>query len=152
MPDEIEFVPATAELNAVIQRDWASNAGDHIALGDDCCSIVAMTDGRPIGLISAYKRPLADPVAETSEAWISIIEVDEGYRRRGIGEALVSSVIDWARENGVDQVGAWSESVRTEALRLWWKMGFTFARFEYRNGDQTCYGFTVAKRIASQED
>lgn len=147
MDQSIEFVPATADLKATIQRDWASNAGDHISLGDDCCSIVAVDDGRPIGLISAKKRPLAGPVAEMSEAWIAIIEVHEDYRRQGIGEALVASVIDWARENGIEQVGAWSESVRTEALLLWWKMGFTFARFEYTNGDRKCYGFTVARRI-----
>lgn len=146
MHESIQFVHATSELKATIQRDWESNAGDHIALGDDCCSIVAVADGRPVGLISAKKRPLADPVAEMGEAWISIIEVHEDYRRQGIGEALVSSVIDWARENGMEQVGAWSESIRTEALLLWWKMGFTFARFEYKNADQTCYGFTVARR------
>lgn len=147
MSETIQLVPATAELKTTIQRDWASNAGDHVVLGDDCCSIVAMDGGRPIGLISAYKRPLADPVADMSEAWISIIEVDEGYRRQGIGEALVSQVIEWARENGIEQVGAWSESIRTEALHLWWKMGFAFAKFEYKNGDQTCHGFTVARRI-----
>jgi hypothetical protein len=38
------------------------------------------------------------------------------------------------------------ESIRTEALLLWWKMGFTFARFEYKSGDRKCHGFTVAKR------
>ena len=147
MDQSIKFVPATPELKAMIQRDWETNAGDHITLGDDCCSIVAVADGRPIGLISAKKRPLADPVAAMSEAWMSIIEVHDDYRRQGIGEALVASVIDWARENGIEQVGAWSESVRTEALLLWWKMGFTFARFEYANGDRKCHGFTVAKRI-----
>ncbi|HET6454570.1 MAG TPA: GNAT family N-acetyltransferase [Armatimonadota bacterium] len=145
--ESIEFTPATPELKATIQHHWASNAGDHIALGDDCCSIVAIADGRLIGLISAKKRPLADPVAAMSEAWISIVEVHEDFRRQGIGEALVSLVIDWANENGIEQVGAWSESIRTEALLLWWKMGFTFARFEYKSGDRKCHGFTVAKRL-----
>ncbi len=147
MSEDIKLLPATAEIKAAIQRDWQTNAGDHITLGNDCCSIVALADGRPVGVISAKMRPLADPIDDMNEAWISIIEVEEDYRRRGIGEALISSVIDWARENGIEQVGAWSESIRTEALRLWWKMGFTFARFEYTNGDRKCYGFTVAKRI-----
>lgn len=147
MQDAIEFVPATRELKAAIQRDWATNAGDHISLGDDCCSIVATVDGRPIALISARKRPLAEPLAMMHEVWISIIEVQEDYRRQGIGEALVSSVIDWARENGIEQVGAWSESVRTEALLLWRKMGFTFARINYKNGDQECYGFSVTAPV-----
>lgn len=69
----IEYIPATPELKARIQREWASNAGDWIYLGEDCCSIVAMSGDRPIGLISAQRRPLAEPVSMLSEAWISII-------------------------------------------------------------------------------
>lgn len=144
--ESVEYVPATAELKARIQCDWASNAGDWICLGDDCCSIVAMSEGRPIGLISAQRRPLAEPVSMLSEAWISIIEVHEDYRRQGIGTALVSAVIDWARENSIDQVGAWSESVRTEALLLWQQTGFSFAKIDLREG----YGFYVTRRVDCQ--
>lgn len=140
----VEYVPATSELKARIQDEWESNAGDWIQLGEDCCSIVAISRGRPIGIISARKRAVDEPLSMLSEAWIYIVEVDMAYRQQGIGTALVSAVIGWAEENSIGQVGAWSERVRTEALRLWARMGFTFAKIE---GEQQHYGFYVAKRV-----
>lgn len=59
----------------------------------------------------------------------------------------MSAVIDWARENSIDQVGAWSESVRTEALILWRRMGFTFAKIDVKQGERECYGFCVTRRM-----
>ncbi len=147
MHESVEYVPATAELKARIQCDWASNARDWIYLGEDTCSIVAMSGDRPIGLISAQRRPLAEPVSMLSEAWISIIEVDEAHRCQGIGAALVSALLDWARENGIDQVGAWSESARTEALLLWRRMGFTFAKIDVKQGEREYHGFYVTRRV-----
>jgi GNAT superfamily N-acetyltransferase len=147
MHDPVDYIAVTPELKERIQRDWQSNAGDWIYLGDDCCSIAAMVDGRPIGVISAKKRQLSEPVSMVHEAWIYILEVHDNYRRQGIGTTLVESVVDWASENGMDQVASVSQEIRTEALLLWMKLGFTFIRSDFKDGDQERYGFYVARRI-----
>ncbi len=145
MRNKVEYVTVNPELKELIQRDWESNAGDWIYLGDGCCSVAAMVDGRPIGVISAKRRQLAEPVSMVCEAWIYILEVLDDYRRQGIGTALVESVIDWASDNGLDQVASVSQEIRTEALLLWRKLGFTFVKSDFKDGEQARYGFYVAK-------
>jgi ribosomal protein S18 acetylase RimI-like enzyme len=57
----------------------------------------------------------------------SIIEdviVDEGMRRRGIGEALVRHAIELAREAGADGVSLTSNPGREAANQLYQSMGF----------------------------
>lgn len=146
MQDPVEYVAVTPELKKRIQHDWESNAGDWIYLGDDCCSIAAMVDGRPIGVISAKRRQLAEPVSMIHEAWIYILEVLDDYRKQGIGTTLVEAVIGWASENGLDQVASVSQEIRTEALLLWRKLGFTFIKSDFKDGDQVRYGFYVARQ------
>ena len=57
----------------------------------------------------------------------SIIEdviVDQSMRRRGIGEALVKSAIELARESGADGVSLTSNPKREAANQLYQSMGF----------------------------
>lgn len=146
MLEHVEYVAVTPELKEQIRRDWASNAGDFVYLGNDCCSIAAIMNGKPIGVISAKARQLDEPVSMLREAWIFILEVLDDYRRQGIGAALVESVISWASENGLNQVASVSQEVRTEALLLWMKLGFTFIKSDFMDGGQKRYGFYVARR------
>ncbi len=57
----------------------------------------------------------------------SIVEdvvVDENHRRMGIGEALVSSAIDLARDAGANGVSLTSNPQREAANKLYLSMGF----------------------------
>lgn len=61
----------------------------------------------------------------------SIIEdviVDQEARRQGIGEALVRSAIDLAREAGVDGVSLTSNPAREAANQLYQSMGFSLRK------------------------
>ena len=61
----------------------------------------------------------------------SIIEdviVDQEARRKGIGEALVRSAIDLAREAGVDGVSLTSNPAREAANQLYQSMGFSLRK------------------------
>jgi len=145
--NDITFIAADDKLKTRIQQEWPSNAGDFICLDENSFSLVALAAGTPVGAVSAHKRALAEPLCTLHEAFISIVEVSEDYRRRGIGRALVEAVIAWAGREGMFQVGAWSMKTRSEVLHLWRKLGFTFAQIDTPQQTEAPYGFYVTKRI-----
>ncbi|HEV2566216.1 MAG TPA: GNAT family N-acetyltransferase [Microvirga sp.] len=57
-------------------------------------------------------------------AFIDDVVVDERYRGRGIGEALVRSALDQARRLGADTVDLTSRPAREAANRLYRRIGF----------------------------
>ncbi len=146
MPTEISFVDADNDLKQEIICNWQSNAGQFMHI-EDGYSIVALAEGKPIGVISAYTRPLLEPFADLNEEFIDIIEVQEAYRQQGIGSTLVQMVLQRSRERHAFQVRAWSESCRTEALMLWHKLGFALCPVKFKNGDREEHGFQVVKRL-----
>ena len=60
---DFSYVAADEELKARIQREWLSNAGDFISLDEGSFSLVAIAGGIPIGVVSAHRRSLADPLS-----------------------------------------------------------------------------------------
>ena len=124
-----------------------SNACDFVRFDDQHFSIFALDGDEPVGLIAGKRRALPAPLEPVEEAFIDIIEVQPEYRRRGIGTALVEHAITGARANGAVQIRAWSEEIRTEALLLWNKLGFTFSRVDFQDGNGQRYGFYVARRL-----
>lgn len=144
----IQYVLATPELKQLWKEQSPSNASDFIRFDDNYLSILAMVGERPVGLIVAKTRCLAKPLEMIKEAYIDIIEVHPDFQRCGIGTALMENVFAWAKENQVDQIRAWSEEIRFEALMLWKKMGFTFSRVDFQQGDDKRYGFYIAKKIS----
>jgi GNAT superfamily N-acetyltransferase len=144
---DLEYVDITEQLRDRIKSSWASNAGDHIRLGPGCYSVGAVRADEPIAVVSAFTRKLTDPLADVQEAFINIVEVQEQYRRQGIGSTLVEMVVDWARRNELDQVRAWSEEIRVEAPRLWRKAGFGFSRVDFEANGQERYGFFAVRPL-----
>ena len=50
--------------------------------------------------------------------------VDPGWRRQGIGQALLQEVIRWARERGFERLTLWCVVGAVESGSLYRKMGF----------------------------
>jgi GNAT superfamily N-acetyltransferase len=144
---DIAYAKGTPELRARYQEETTSNATDHIRFDENCFSLFALVDGRPVGVIGAHLCDLPKPLRTPREAYIDIVEVLADWRRRGIGTALVEGVMEWARENGAAQARSWSEEIRTEALMLWGKLGFTFSRVDLPPEMRRIAGFYVAKRL-----
>jgi ribosomal protein S18 acetylase RimI-like enzyme len=57
-------------------------------------------------------------------AWIEDVVVDEGARRRGVGEALMATAIQLAEESGARHVNLTSRPEREAANRLYQRLGF----------------------------
>jgi ribosomal protein S18 acetylase RimI-like enzyme len=65
---------------------------------------------------SAYG--LCDP-EESRAGRVGGMWVDPEWRRRGIGTALLQTVLAWARERGFTRLGLWAPAHRPEALALY---------------------------------
>jgi GNAT superfamily N-acetyltransferase len=63
-------------------------------------------------------------ISSGRRAWIEDVVVDESARRQGVGEALVNAAVVMARTEGVRTVDLTSRPSRTDAHRLYEKMGF----------------------------
>ena len=110
----------------------------HIA---DGFSILALSDGQPVGLISVYWRRLPAPLAHTVDGYMDIIEVLAGFRRQGIATRMVELSIERAREQGVYQLRAWSSEDKAEAIPMWEALGFGLCPATTYPGGQEVKGY-----------
>jgi putative acetyltransferase len=86
----------------------------------DAAVFVAEDDGAVVARLSVARDPHS---ASRHVADLGLM-VDAGYRRRGIGRALLEQAVLWARESGVQKlelhVFPWNEP----AIRLYEQFGF----------------------------
>jgi ribosomal protein S18 acetylase RimI-like enzyme len=84
--------------------------------------ILAEIDGRIVGFAALRLVPcifFTEPYAELTELY-----VDEGYRRRGIGKALIAHVERLAREAGARQMLILTDFYNNAAQSLYRSMGY----------------------------
>jgi GNAT superfamily N-acetyltransferase len=109
--DEYGFVfdPA-AELPDLLafERHYAAPRG---------AFFVARRDGRVVGSAGVERVP--DAAAELHRLYL-----DAGLRGRGLGRALVETVLDWCRDHGIRHLVLWSDTRFDRAHRLYERMRF----------------------------
>jgi GNAT superfamily N-acetyltransferase len=117
--------PATAE--ETIQRLRVVNRHSQQAV------YVAEANGREAGWVHVFVRPslTTEPSAE-----VAALVVDEHYRSRGIGQALMAEVERWAKEQGCITVRLRSNVARLRAHAFYERLGYetlktskTFCKF-----------------------
>ena len=96
--------------------------------------IVAKVDDRLVGFLWAFKRDIPAPV-NGEELFINVIDViDSDLRRRGIASAMVSEIINVAREENVYQVRAYCDIGNISSHRLWIKNRFSVSPVKMPDG------------------
>lgn len=60
----------------------------------------------------------------TGVAVMTAMWVDPRFRRRGVGDLLVKTLVEWAREKGYDQLFLWVTDGNDSAERLYARNGF----------------------------
>jgi GNAT superfamily N-acetyltransferase len=62
-----------------------------------------------------------------NDGWLGItaVTVDERFRRRGVGSALMRSLIDWGRGRGVHSIYLQVDQANAGALAMYARLGFT---------------------------
>jgi RimJ/RimL family protein N-acetyltransferase len=124
--EEISYVP----INEAIEQKVIAWFGDGITKydmlpnRDGCYRVAAMCGERVVGFTAAAPARWNPPLEQYGDAMIHSIEVDESFRRRGIGRRLITMLEDWARDSGYRQIRAWSSFESPEALHMWYAMGY----------------------------
>lgn len=112
--------------SAYDQARWRSQANSAAAGADDV-AIVAVADGRFVGMARGYLGP-SEELQPQTVAWLIGVYVDPAWRGQGVATALSSEVVGWARERGVAEVhlhvADWNEAAR----RTYEALGFTATR------------------------
>ncbi len=97
----IERAAAAQFRTLGFEGDFLDETEDPAALADAIREgrlWVAERDGAPVGFAIGY-------VLDGGEAWLDEIDVHPDHGRRGIGRALVETVIGWARGLGAPSLG-----------------------------------------------
>jgi GNAT superfamily N-acetyltransferase len=79
---------------------------------------VARLAGEVVGSVGVERLP--DGRAELHRLYL-----DATLRGRGVGRALVETVLEWCREAGIGRLTLWSDTRFDRAHRLYEAMGFT---------------------------
>ena len=119
---------ATADGAALYARNLSNRLEDsHTQV------FVAETDGKLVGYVLGVVVDLVPEMFEyESGGFLADIFVEEGYRSRGIGTALVKGLRDWFRENGLDHFVWHVAATNRDALRFWEQLGGRYLQIRMR--------------------
>ena len=113
---------AIQEIEPIITPNWL----DETLHTPDQWLLVAVEDAKPIGLLLMQLRatPDGDILVPRRYLYVHEIAVLEGYRRRGVGRALMAAAQAIAADQGVQQVELDVWQANAEAKAFYRSLGF----------------------------
>lgn len=123
---EIIYVEISDRIEKKLIDHFGSWIKDYqcIQRGEGCFTITAMDGENVVGCAAVHPAQLIPPLELYYDAFIELIEVDEDYRRRGIGSHMIRALEEKAREYGYKQIRAWSSEDKVEALKMWYSLDY----------------------------
>lgn len=108
--DETEARPMAYWENRAVQN----------AAGEESIIVIAETEDGWIGLAGSY----LDETEPGKSCDLISMWVHPAHRGQGVGKQLVESVVDWARERGLERVSLWVTESNASAIALYTRCGF----------------------------
>ena len=84
--------------------------------------LVGLYDGRVVGAAHLARAPIS-PISTETAIHLSHLNVVEGYRRRGVGRALMEAAVTWAEETGIHYMMAAAHVASRDANRFMARLG-----------------------------
>lgn len=118
------------EFNDVLEEKVIKHFGSWIKdyqciqKGSGCYAIAALHEDKIVGCAAIHPAQFIPPLEKYFDAFIELIEVDESYRRQGIGKRLIRILEEKARGYGYKQIRAWSSQDKVEALNMWYSLNY----------------------------
>jgi GNAT superfamily N-acetyltransferase len=117
-----ELVQALARLIPQLSSASPPDAAELATiLAGGSTMFIARIDGVIVGTVTLVLYRIATGL----KAWIEDVVVDESARGHGVGAALNLAAVDEARRQGAKAVSLTSRPSRTDANRLYQKIGFS---------------------------
>jgi ribosomal protein S18 acetylase RimI-like enzyme len=112
-------LPLAHELNRLFDegKTWDEEQGRLFLQNPDNLFLLARWSGAPCGFLTAHRLQRFD--RRRAGVLLYEIGVGDGFRRRGIGTALINSVKRWASNVGADEVWVLTDRGNTAAIALY---------------------------------
>lgn len=78
----------------------------HLQNAKDFVCYFAEINGHLAGFIEVALRPYANGCSVSPVAFVEGIWVDDAFQKQGVGRALVSKAEEWARKQGIKELGS----------------------------------------------
>jgi len=119
-----DATPTFADIEGMYSRN-----PDYFFVAED-------NSGRVTGFITGYERKgLPENVLRTWNAkrvgYVELMAVDSRYRRKGIGRALMDTLLEHFQRNGIDIVNLDVPAEQEAAVQLYKKLGFYVRACKY---------------------
>ena len=112
------FGMTLAKASAWDDAKWQENAR-RFTLLPPAASFLAYADAMPCGMASVFTAEADPQTAEMTAFWVA-----PEQRGQGVGEALVTAIVGWAKSQGVTTLQAWVVEANTRVLGFYQKLGF----------------------------
>jgi GNAT superfamily N-acetyltransferase len=135
-------------LDTIIKKDgeWVK---EYIHIRNDTFALAALNGNVPVGFVCVTPRALDYPLEHLKDAYIEVLDVDENYRRQGIGQHLINCAEDWARKAGFKQIRTHSSDEAAAAINMWHKLNYGLCPHDFYK-EEGCAGYYVAKILSAQ--
>ncbi len=130
-----------AELDPLFDEGmtWDAEEGRRFLANPDDLLLVARWNGVVCGFLSAHRLQRFD--RRRAEVLLYEVGVEEAFRRRGVGRALVEAAKRWATEVGADELWVLTEEDNAPARALYAATGGeeepALTMFDYPTGPKT---------------
>ncbi|MGD0611790.1 MAG: GNAT family N-acetyltransferase [Anaerolineales bacterium] len=129
-----------SQLNSLLDEgtEWDSRQGEKFLKDPSNALFVAFLENRAVGFLTANRLQRFDK--RGAEVLLHEIGVNEDFRRRGIGKALIDEVKHWAKEAAADEVWVLTNRSNTAAVALCQSEGGTT---ESKTPDEVMFVFKL---------
>ncbi|MEK7266942.1 MAG: GNAT family N-acetyltransferase [Pseudomonadota bacterium] len=100
----------------------------------DAFVAIAEAAGEPIGCGLARKKASPVYTDPSFHAYIGLMFVDPAYRGKGVSDAIISRLTDWAKAAGLSEIRLEVYPDNASAVRAYVKAGFAPYMLEMRRG------------------
>lgn len=88
---------------------------------DDRITLLAMQEGKAIGMLFCFIRSLSEKTSGLGGMWI-----DPVARKKGIGQALIYKALEWLKDRGMVRVTLGNTKGNQASDRFYKKLGFNY--------------------------
>lgn len=111
------FGSTFARESQLSEEDWHQRSLRWVS--DGSIGYLAFDGKTCCGLVACYTEEQNPMSGHVISMW-----VDPGYRRAGVGNALIEALKEWGRSRGLHQLRLMVTSVNTGAIRFYERLGF----------------------------